>query len=88
MEPATLTELLAGASPATSAVDAHLRIIADALDRAGAATPLASLADLRAVSAAADALDAYLDDYAWRPIAGHDLLEPTVGERPGSSSPR
>ena len=28
------------------------------------------------------ALDAYLDDYGWRLGAGHDLLEPTVGERP------
>ena len=38
---------------------------------------------MRAASAdAAVALDAYLDDYGWRLAAGHDLLEPTVGEQP------
>jgi rifampicin phosphotransferase len=82
VEPTTITELLAGASPASSAVDAHLRTIAGALDRAGAPMPIASIADLRAASTeAAAALDAYLDDYGWRPVAGHDLLEPTLGER-------
>lgn len=79
-----LTELLAGASPASSAVDVHLRTIADALDRAAVPTPIASIANLRAASTeAAAALDAYLDDYGWRPVAGHDLVEPTVGERLG-----
>jgi len=84
LEPAALPELLAGASPASSAVDAHLRAVADALDRAGAPVPVATIADLRAAgSEAAAALDAYLDDYGWRPVAGHDRLEPTLGERPG-----
>jgi pyruvate,water dikinase len=81
-EPATFTELLTGSSPASSAVDALLRAVADALDRAQAPPLIASLDELRAVAAAGDALDAYLDDYGWRPSAGHDLLEPTVGERP------
>ena len=60
-----------------------MRAIADALDVAGAPAPSTSLDDIRRASpAAADALDAYLDDYGWRPLAGHDVLEPTVGERP------
>ena len=50
VEPTTIIELLAGSSPASSAVDAHVRAIADALDRAGAPTPVASIEDLRAAS--------------------------------------
>ncbi len=84
VDPAALPELLAGASPASAAVDVHLAAVAAALDRAGAPAPVASIADLRSAGAeAAAALDGYLDDYGWRPLAGHDLLEPTVGERPG-----
>ena len=83
VETAALTDLLAGASPASAAVDVHLRTVAAALDRVGAPMPIGSVAELRAASAdASAALDDYLDDYGWRLAAGHDLLEPTVGERP------
>jgi pyruvate,water dikinase len=82
VETAALTELLAGASPASAAVDVHLRTVASALDRVGAPMPIGSVAELREASADASvALDVYLDDYGWRLGAGHDLLEPTVGER-------
>jgi rifampicin phosphotransferase len=82
VEPAVVTALLAGASPASAAVDVHLRTVASALDRAGAPTPIASIDDVRrAGPEPSAALDAYLDEYGWRPVAGHDLLEPTLGER-------
>ena len=82
VQPAVLAELLAGASPASSAVDAHLRIVADALDRAGAPTPATSVADIRTAGPEASAaLDAYLGEYGWRLAAGQDLIEPVVGER-------
>jgi pyruvate,water dikinase len=83
VEPAELVGLLAGASPASAAVDAGLRRIADALDRAGVAQPVGSLDDIRAAGAeAAEALDAHLDEYGWRPVSGQHLLEPTLVERP------
>jgi pyruvate,water dikinase len=83
LDRARLPELLAGASPASSAVDAHLRSIALELARADAPLPTSSMAEVREASKdAAAALDAYLDEYGWRPVAGHDLLEPTFGERP------
>ncbi|MPY91547.1 MAG: hypothetical protein GEV08_00370 [Acidimicrobiia bacterium] len=82
VEPAALTGLLAGASPASSAADAHVRAIADALDRAASPVPVASIADLRAVSGAAAPLDAYLEDYGWRLMVGQDLVEPTLREQP------
>jgi pyruvate,water dikinase len=83
VDPARLIELLGGNSPVSAAVDAHIRTIAGALDEAGTTAPLTSVTGIRAASpAAAAALDDYLDDYGWRPLAGHDVLEPTVGERP------
>lgn len=83
VDAAAVVGLLAGASTASSAVDTALRAVADALERAGAPSSLGSLADIRAASPdAAGALDSHLDQYGWRPIAGHDLLEPTFGERP------
>jgi pyruvate,water dikinase len=83
IEPEAMADLLAGASPASAEVDHQIGAIADSLDEAGAPRPVASLADIRSAgAAAAAALDAYLDDYGWRPVAAHDLLDPTVGERP------
>jgi pyruvate,water dikinase len=83
VDPAAVVDLLAGASPATAAVDAHLRCVADAVRHDRGPTTFASLDEIRGVSGdVAAALDAYLDEYGWRPIAGHDLLEPTLRERP------
>lgn len=82
LDPLEVSGLLAGASPATSEVERHVAAVAEALNRAGALAP-ASLDELRAAGEdAAEALDRYLDDYGWRPITGHDLAEPTVGESP------
>ena len=69
--------LLAGASPATAAVDDHVGRIASALT-----TPPESMDDLRASAEASSALDEYLGEHAWRVIDGNDLVGPTVGERP------
>jgi pyruvate,water dikinase len=82
LNPVAVVDLLTGASPATSAPDRHFDRIAAALDGA-AAPPPASLAEIRAVGpAAVAALDGYLDEYGWRPLMGHDVREPTYGERP------
>ncbi len=82
LDPLEVAGLLAGASPATSEVERHVAAVAAALDRAGAPSP-ASHDELRAAGDdAAEALDRYLDDYRWRPITGHDLAEPTLGESP------
>jgi pyruvate,water dikinase len=83
VSPVAVLGLLTGASTASSAVDTALRSVADALDKVAAPSPVTSLDDIRAAGPdAAAALDAHLDLYGWRPIAGHDLLEPTFGERP------
>jgi pyruvate,water dikinase len=83
LEPELVTTLLSGASPATSEVDRHVQRIADALDAAGAPAPVNTLDEMRqAGPEVAAALDAYLDDYGWRPLAGSDLCDPTVGEQP------
>ncbi|MGH9185960.1 MAG: PEP-utilizing enzyme [Acidimicrobiales bacterium] len=83
LETAPLTELFAGSSPASLANVAHLDRIAGALVATGVSEP-DSLDAVRAASpAAADALDAYLGDCGWRLLEGHDLAEPTLGERPG-----
>ncbi|RPI08366.1 MAG: hypothetical protein EHM63_06370, partial [Actinobacteria bacterium] len=69
--------LLAGASPATAAVDDHIGRIAAALT-----SPPGSMDDVRASPEAASALDDYLREHGWRVIDGNDLAGPTVGERP------
>lgn len=82
LDPVQVVGLLAGASPATAEVDLHLERIADHLDGAGAPDPV-TLQDVRDAGVdAREALDQYLDQYQWRLLAGQDLAEPTVGERP------
>ena len=83
VDPRETAKLLAGASPATAAVDAHVQRIADALDRADAPAPLRSLDEIHAAGADAGmALDAYLEEYGWRPVAAHDITERALVERP------
>jgi phosphohistidine swiveling domain-containing protein len=80
-----LVPLLAGSSPGSAAADAHYRAIGEALDRAGVAATSdpGSLDEIRAAGPeVAAALDAFLDEYGCRPIAGNDLTEPTLAERP------
>jgi pyruvate,water dikinase len=79
VDPAAVAQLLAGASPASSAAAGHLDQIAAALT--GVATP-SSLADVRSAGpAAVAALDAYLDEYGWR-LLSNDVATPTLAERP------
>lgn len=75
-------ELLTGASPASAAVDRRLGAVAEALEAAGAprCSTLGEVRDADVLAAAA--LDSFLEEYRWRPVAGHDVLEPTLGERP------
>lgn len=73
--------LLEGFSPASVATEAHLRAIADAL-RAADVRP-ASLDDIRKASpAAAAALDDYLLEHGYQPIAGFDFDVRTLRELP------
>jgi pyruvate,water dikinase len=83
IEPDVIAGLLTGASPASAEVDRRMLAIAKALDDADAPRPVVSLADIReAGDGPAAALDAYLVDYGLRPMVAHDVLDPTVGERP------
>ena len=76
--PADVAPLLAGASPATAAVAAHVDEIVQQLD----AVP-DSLDDVRAAGdEAARALDSFFQEHEWRVIDGNDLAGPTLGERP------
>ncbi len=78
IDPADVAPLLAGASPATAAVAAHLDEIVQQLD----AVP-DSLDDVRAAGdEAARALDSFFQEHEWRVIDGNDLVGPTLGERP------
>ena len=74
--------LLAGASPATLETAERIDRVAAALREAGVDDPK-SLEDIQAASPEAKAaLDTYLTHYGWRSIGGHEVLEPTLGERP------
>ncbi len=77
--------LLKGASPATVDAARHGATIAEAL-RAGGADPatVTSLDEVRSVGAAADALDAYLDEFGWRVVSGYDIDSLTLHELPGA----
>jgi len=77
--------LLRGASPATIDAARHGATIATAL-RAGGADPatVTSIDQIRAVGPAADALDAYLDEFGWRVVSGYDLDSLTLHELPSA----
>ncbi len=72
---AEVVALLAGASPATSAVRSHL----DAIARGLTSEPT-SLDEVRELNPTA--FDAFWREHAWRVIDGNDLATPTLGERP------
>lgn len=85
LDPVAVMVLLKGASPATVDAARHGATIAQAL-RAGGVDPstVTSLEQIRSVGAAADALDAYLDEYGWRVVSGYDLDSLTLHELPGA----
>jgi rifampicin phosphotransferase len=83
IEPLDVLLCLRGSSPATVDAAAHARRIADALRDAG--VDPATVRDLdvaRAVPAAAEALDGYLDEWGWRVITSYDVDALTIGEMP------
>ena len=76
IDDAEVIGLLAGSSPATSAISTHLDQIVRGLKSAPT-----SLDGVRAHNPAA--FDALWREHAWRVIDGNDLAGPTLGERPG-----
>ena len=76
IDDAEVIALLAGASPATSAIWTHLDEIVRGLE----SVPT-SLEEVRARNPAA--FDALWSEHAWRVIDGNDLAGPTLGEQPG-----
>jgi rifampicin phosphotransferase len=78
--------LLRGSSPATASAAAHGRRIAEALRGAGVdPASVRDLDEVRAVPAAAEALDAYLDEAGWRIATSYDIEGLTVAELPGAT---
>jgi phosphohistidine swiveling domain-containing protein len=76
---------LRGASPATVDAAAHGRRIAEALGDAGVdPSTVRDLDVVRAVPAAAAALDAYLTEAGWRVVTSYDLEALTIGEMPSA----
>jgi pyruvate,water dikinase len=74
---------LVAASPATRAPARQLAAVADAV-RAGGTDPtsLTSLDQVRAIPAAAEALDSYLLQHGWRLTTGYDLEDRSLIELP------
>jgi phosphohistidine swiveling domain-containing protein len=86
LEPVAVMELLSGGSPATLEGRACGRDIAEALAAAGTdPATVTTLAEVRAVPAAAAALDAYLDVFGWRVVTSYDLEGLTIGELPSAT---
>ena len=86
LEPVAVMELLSGGSPATLEGRAYGRRIAEALAAAGIdPATVTTLAEVRAVPAAAAALDAYLDLFGWRVVTSYDLEGLTIGELPSAT---
>lgn len=85
LDPVAVMGLLQGASPATVDAARHGATMAAAL-RAGGVDPatVTSLDQIRSVGPAADALDAYLDEFGWRVVSGYDVDSLTLHELPGA----
>lgn len=78
-------ELLKGASPATAEAGRFGQVVAEALTEAGIdAGSVSSMDELRAVPAAAAALDEYLDLFGWRLISDYDIEGLTLHELPAA----
>ena len=73
--------LLAGSSPASRRPAELVAAVADAL-RAAGVPRITSVGDIRAVPAAADALETYLGEYGHRLVETYDLISPTLAEQP------
>lgn len=77
--------LLKGDSPATTEAAAYGQTIVEAL-RSGGVDPTTTrtVAEVRAVPAAGEALDEYLAVYGWRLVTSYDLEGQTLGEMPAA----
>lgn len=85
LDPVAVMGLLKGASPATVDASRHGATIAAALRAAGVdPAAVTSIEQIRAVGPAADALDAYLDEFGWRVVSGYDLDSLTLHELPSA----
>ncbi len=86
LDPVALMELLSGESPATREGRHFGRRMADALTAAGLdPRSISSLDEVRAVPAAAQALDEYLERFGWRVVTTYDLEGLTIGELPSAT---
>ncbi|HEX4983681.1 MAG TPA: hypothetical protein VFV63_18380, partial [Ilumatobacteraceae bacterium] len=85
IDPTKVMQLLEGASPATTEGAECGRRIADALRAAGVdASTIRSLDQVRAVPAASEALDDYLDRFGWRVVSSYDIEGLTTSELPAA----
>ena len=86
LDTVALMGLLRGASPATLEGQTYGRRMAKALADAGTnPSTIATLAEVRAVPAAAEALDQYLQLFGWRVVTSYDLEGLTTGELPSAT---
>ncbi len=76
-------QALVAASPATREPARQLAAVASAVRAAGTdPASLTSIDQVRAIPAAADALDAYLERHGWRLTTGYDLEDRSLNELP------
>jgi pyruvate,water dikinase len=86
LDPVAVMDLLRGASPVTCEGRTYGRRIAQALAATGIdPSTVSTLDDVRAVPAAAAALDEYLVLFGWRVVTTYDLEGLTIGELPGAT---
>jgi pyruvate,water dikinase len=86
LDPVALLTLLSGESPATLEGRTLGRRMAEALAAAGTdPATVTTLDEIRAVPAAAEALDEYLERFGWRVVTTYDLEGLTIGELPSAT---
>jgi rifampicin phosphotransferase len=86
LDPVATMELLSGDSPATREGRTLGRRMAEAVAEAGTdPATVTSLDEIRAVPAASEALDAYLERFGWRVVTTYDLEGLTIGELPSAT---
>lgn len=83
LDPVRVMALLRGASPATTDAADHGTRIADALRHAEVdPDEVTDIDQIRAVPAAAELLDAFLDEFGWRVVSGYEITDLTLHELP------
>ena len=85
LDPTDVMTLLRGASPATVEAARHGSVIAAALSDNGTdPSKISTIDEIRAVPAAAAALDEYLAMFGWRLISDYDITGLTLNELPSA----